>query len=43
MPTIPSRVRPIFALGSTMLPAGVRTPVLMSKRVLLDDGVPISS
>src|SRR5688572_15409009 len=41
IPTIASRVRPIFALGSTMFPAGISTP--LTKRELLDDGVPVSS
>ena len=42
-PVMNSRVRPIFAFGSTALPAGVSLPVVRSKRVLLDVGVPINS
>src|SRR3954467_15980186 len=41
MPITASRVRPILALGSTILPAGVRTPLM--KRELLEDGEPLNS
>src|ERR1043166_2374906 len=43
IPATASRVRPIFVLGSTMLPAGARMPVLRSNRELLAVGVPINS
>src|ERR1043166_1973289 len=42
-PTIPSRVRPIFALGSTLLPVAGRTPVVVLKRELLAVGLPVNS
>src|SRR5687767_1161699 len=43
MPTIPSRTRLSCALGSTLLPAGAKTPVVVLNRELLDVGVPMSS
>src|SRR5258708_7382320 len=42
-PTTPSRVRWSLALGSTLLPAGAKTPVVKLKRGSLTLGVPISS
>src|SRR6266550_9106681 len=41
MPTIASRVLAIFAVGSTMLPAGRSTP--FTNRLLLDEGDPVNS
>ena len=34
-----SRVRPILALGSTVLPAGAKMPVVWLNRALLDVGL----